>query len=162
MFDEAATAVVHMPQFLTQTSFKNPEGPMGCFQSAFKTESELFPWLMKHPEQMSNFNDLMAGQRLSRIEWFDVAPAESILLNSELEKGSALLVDIGGNRGNDLEAFKKRYPKLTGQLVLQDLPLVLADIKELDTEIARTPHDFFTPQPVTGKFPTNRCGARGD
>ena len=79
MFDEAARAVVHMPTFLAETGFKNPEGPTGNFRSAFKTDLQMFPWLMQHPEQMRNLNDLMVVQRRTRVEWFDMADAKSIL-----------------------------------------------------------------------------------
>lgn len=151
MFDEGAVAAVHIPAFLTKTGFKNPEGAMGCFQSAFNTDLQMFPWLMQNPEQMGYFNDLMEGQRLTRIEWFDVAPAETVLLDTKVDNGSPLIVDIGGNRGTDLEALKARFPTATGKFILQDLPPVIADIKELHEDIVRMPYDFFTPQPIIGK-----------
>ena len=37
-FDIAAKCIIHMPEFLSKTGFKNPVGPMGTFQSAFNTE----------------------------------------------------------------------------------------------------------------------------
>ena len=43
---------------------------------------------------------------------------------------SRLLVDIGGGRGHDLEAFKHTNPNAEGKLVLQDLPPVIYDIKD--------------------------------
>lgn len=152
MFDQAATSVIHMPEFLAKTSFKNPEGPMGNFQSAFNTELQMFPWLMEHPQQMSNFNDLMMGQRMNRIEWFNFADVDSILLNGfgETTENATLLVDVGGGRGHDLEAFRNRFPDAKGSLILQDLPPVIDDIKELHVDIMRTKHDFFTPQSVEG------------
>ena len=157
MFDQAATSVVHMPEFLAKTSFQNPEGPMGNFQSAFDTELQMFPWLMEHPEQMSNFNDLMMGQRMNRIEWFNFADVDSILLDGfdKTLQNATLLVDIGGGRGHDLEAFRNRFPDAKGSLVLQDLPPVIDDIKELHSDILRMKCDFFTPQSVEGLFLTN-------
>ena len=152
-FDEAAKACVHMPTFLSHTSYANPEGPMGCFQSAFSTSLQLFPWLMEHPDQMVNFNDLMIGQRLSRVEWYSFVPAETLILDGYHE-GTDLLVDIGGNRGGDLEGFKKQFPQVKSGLVLQDLPPVIDDIASLDEDIVRMKYDFFTPQPVKGTVPT--------
>ncbi|PVH85194.1 putative O-methyltransferase [Cadophora sp. DSE1049] len=152
MFDQAATSVIHMPQFLAKTSFKNPEGPMGNFQSAFNTDLQMFPWLMEHPEQMSNFNDLMMGQRMNRIEWFNFADVDSILFDgydTGLENAT-LLVDVGGGRGHDLEAFRNRFPEAKGSMILQYLPPVIDDIKELHGDIVRMNHDFFTPQSVEG------------
>lgn len=133
-----------------KTGFKEPEG--GCFKSAFNTDLDLFPWLMKHPEQMGNFNDCMAGQRLNRILWFACAPVEDILLKGYKGGDAPFLVDIGGNRGYDLESLKQKYPSLNGngKLILQDLPPVIADVGELDPEIVKMEYDFHTPQPVRG------------
>ncbi|TVY47936.1 Demethylsterigmatocystin 6-O-methyltransferase [Lachnellula occidentalis] len=154
MYDQAATSVMHMPQFLAMTSFANPAGPLTAFQSAFNTDLQLFPWLMQHPSPMSNFNDLMTGQRMNRIEWFDFADVHSIIFNHYTPAdNSALLVDIGGGRGHDLEAFRNRFPddaRGQGKLVVQDLPPVIADIADLHADIVRQEYDFFTPQPVVG------------
>ncbi|KAF8848056.1 sterigmatocystin 8-O-methyltransferase [Acephala macrosclerotiorum] len=152
MCDEAATSLVHLPSWLTKTGYKNPEGPETCFQSAFNTELQCFPWLMEHPDHMSNFNNLMTGQRMNRTEWFDFADVDSILFDGLDSKDdhSTLLIDIGGGRGHDLEAFRKKFPDVKQRLVLQDLPPVINDIKELDSSIVRMKHDFFTEQPIKG------------
>jgi hypothetical protein len=68
-----------MPEFLSKTGFNNPVGPMGTFQSAFNTELRLFFWLMQHPEHMTDFNDLMEGQRINRIEWYTFVHVENDL-----------------------------------------------------------------------------------
>jgi hypothetical protein len=62
-----------------------------------------------------------------------------------------LLVDIGGGRGHDLEAFGKKFPNAKGKLVLQDLPPI-DDISELDQSIMRMKYDFFTEQPIKGTW----------
>ena len=109
---------------------------------------------MEHPKQMANFNECMAGQRLNRSDWFNFPVVEDILLKGYKGGDAPLLVDIGGNRGFDLEGLKKRYPRIheNGKLILQDLPQVLADISKLDEEITRMPYDFYTPQPVKGMY----------
>jgi hypothetical protein len=124
---------------------------MGNFQAAFHTELQMFPWIMSNPEHMTNFNLLMAAQRHSRSEWFDVAPAEKVLLDGYIEGGEsdALLVDIGGNTGNDLQAFKKRYPDFQGKLINQDLPPVIESQTSWDGIVPMI-YDFFGPQPVKG------------
>ena len=66
---------------------------------------------------------------------------------------STLLVDIGGGRGHDLEAFKRANANAEGKLVLQDLPPVIDDIKELHEDIIKVKHDFFTSQPIKGPVP---------
>ena len=76
-----------------------------------------------------------------------------LLSGSNPSPDSTLLVDVGGGRGGDLAEFKKAFPKAEGKLVVQDLPQVIADITDLDGEIVRMPHDFFTAQPVKGSQP---------
>ena len=141
---------MHLTEYLVKTDFKEPRG--GCFKSTFNTDLDLFPWLMAHPKMMGNFNDLMAAQRLARVDWFDYCNVKYILLEGYKGSNTPLLVDIGGNRGYDLEGLKKKFPEVNGpgKLIVQDLPPVIADITDLDEEIVRMEHDFFTPQPVKG------------
>ena len=61
-----------------------------------------------------------------------------------------LLIDIGGGLGHDLIAFRKRFPELSGKLIVQDIPVVVDSIKDLPTGINAMTHDFFKPQPVKG------------
>ena len=109
---------------------------------------------MAHPKIMGHFNDLMASQRLARVNWFDYCNIEHILLEGYKGGNTPLLVDIGGNRGYDLQGLKKKFPEINvhGKLIIQDLPQVIADITDLDDEIVRMEHDFFTLQPVKGTF----------
>lgn len=151
MYDEAATSVIYMPSFLAKNKFINPQGPETCFQSAMKTDLQLFPYLMANPDHMSNFNDLMMGQRMNRTEWFEFSDVNSVLFDGmDADEDATLLLDIGGGRGHDLEAFKKKFPDAKGRLVLQELPPVIDDITELDSSIVRMKHDFFTEQPIKG------------
>jgi hypothetical protein len=64
---------------------------------------------------------------------------------------AALLVDIGGSVGHDLELFHKYYPRAPGKLILQDLPAVIGDIGNgLSPAITPMEHDFHAEQPVKG------------
>lgn len=76
-----------------------------------------------------------------------------------------LVVDVGGGKGRDLKAFHEKFPTLPRQLVLQDRASVLDDdeVKGLDDAIEVMEHDFFTPQPIKGKFsPFTRSWRRND
>ena len=80
--------------------------------------------------------------------WFDFFPVKPKL---RAESASApLLVDIGGGVGHDLIAFKQQDPTLSGELIVQDIPVVIDSIKELPNGIKAMKHDFFAPQPVKG------------
>ena len=67
---------------------------------------------------------------------------------------AVFLVDIGGGKGQDLQKLHRKYPKLPGKLVLQDLKEVIkeAEASGLDEKIVTLEYDFFTPQPIKGIF----------
>jgi hypothetical protein len=48
--------------------------------------------------------------------------------------------------------LRRKYPNAPGRLVLQDLPVVINAIQQLDPKIERMTHDFYTEQPVKGTF----------
>ena len=93
----------------------------------------------------------MTVQRAGRgEEWFDFFPVESRIIQDSRpdDKDDVLLVDIGGGIGHDLLAFKARYPKLLGRLVLQELPHVIDSVTDTSESIELVKYDFFTPQPL--------------
>ncbi|MDI1488689.1 MAG: hypothetical protein OHK93_007965 [Ramalina farinacea] len=76
---------------------------------------------------------------------------QEVLLNDFNAKEEAvLLVDVGGGRGHDLEAFKEAFPHQEGRLIVQDLPDVIDDIRQPVPGVEAMKHNFFTPQPVKG------------
>ena len=119
---------------------------------------------------MSNFNTFMAGSLETRKDWFSTFPVDEILLNGARKEDpeSALLIDIAGGEGHDIEAFHKSFPDVPGKLILQDLPQTIDNIKSLDPAVIRQKCDFFTEQPVKGargyylrsifhNWPDNEC-----
>jgi hypothetical protein len=75
---------------------------------------------------MSDFNDLMEAQRKNRIEWYTLVGVENDLFKDQdtSDPNAALFVDVGVNRGQNVEALSKLFPKAQGKIVLQDLPPV--------------------------------------
>lgn len=141
-----------MPRYLEKTGFKHVDGAPGPFQDCNNTDDLMFPYLMKNPKMMSNFNAFMAGSLETRPDWFNTFDAKGIVLDGA-KKGdpeAPLFVDVAGGEGHDVEAFSKAFPDAPGKLFLQDLPPVIANIKQLDEKIVRQPHDFFEEQPVKG------------
>ncbi|KAF6819265.1 hypothetical protein CPLU01_13068 [Colletotrichum plurivorum] len=61
-----------------------------------------------------------------------------------------LCVDVAGGLGHDIDEFKKLYPNHPGKLILQDLPVVIKDVKGIDPSIQLMGHDFLAEQPVKG------------
>ena len=107
----------------------------------------------------------MGSYAFGRPTWVDEEfyPVEEHLLegfNAEDEK-AALLVDIGGSIGHDLQKFRDAFPDAKGRLVLQDLEPVVGQVKDgdLHESIERMAYDFLTEQPIKGEC--FRCISRG-
>lgn len=146
------TSLTVMPAFLAKNKWQNPVGPDTMFHVSHNTKLDLFPYLIQHPKQLSNFNSFMGGQRQNRKNWYELFPMDQILFDGfKGGKEDALLLDIGGGRGHDLQEFRRKFPEAAGKLILQDLPEVIDDISDLNPEIVRMKYDFFTPQPIKGK-----------
>lgn len=122
-------------------------------QRAYKTDLDMFQWLQTIGYGES-FNNHMRAYAQGRLRWMDPAVypvAERLITGADAESADApFMVDIGGGVGHDLAAFRARHPAHPGRLVLQDLPQVIGQIRELDAEILRMEYDFHTPQPVRG------------
>lgn len=136
-----------LPGYLEQNNFQNPSDAFdGPFQHAMATKLHYFEWLKLHPRYQTAFNTVMGISRTNRgEEWFDFYPVEDRL---SVAGNKPLLVDVGGGLGHDLIALKKKFPNLPGKLIVQDLPVVIDNVKDLPSGIEAMQHDFFMPQPV--------------
>ena len=79
---------------------------------------------MQDPIEAARFNTFMHGVRGSRPTWVKWFPITTLLDSDEpvLANDSVLLVDVAGGHGHQLDEFTKKYPELTGRVILQDLP----------------------------------------
>jgi len=154
MYSGATRSLANLPFYLERTGMHNVSGAPGPFQDAHKTEMGMFPWLMSDPPMMTNFNNFMSGQRMNRTDWYDFFPVDEILLKDAHGGGPnpTLLIDIGGGEGHDAEAFRLKFPTAPGQVVVQDLPMIIDNIKpgQIDDSVVQMKHDFFTEQPIKG------------
>ncbi|KAJ5180401.1 S-adenosyl-L-methionine-dependent methyltransferase [Penicillium capsulatum] len=167
--------MIHFPKWLKINGYRSPTSIQGNPQMfGHTTDKPFFEWMRADEQYIRQFNHHMGGYRLGRPAWMDldVYPVEKNLLNGfehpENSSDPALLIDIGGSYGHDLEEFHQKFPNAPGRLVLQDLPHVLDQITRLDETIHRMPHSFLTPQPVKGArayylhqimhdYPDERC-----
>ena len=46
-----------------------------------------------------------------------------------------ILIDIGGGTGTDVIEFRRRYPQISRRIILQELPTVIALVKENSTSL---------------------------
>lgn len=143
-----------MSPFFKAVGHREPEDPRkGIFQFAFQTEKEAFEAWHMEPEVMDNFNVFMTGVRGSRISWVDWWPVEALIFQDAVEDDdSVILVDIAGGVGHDIQALKRKFPHRRGRYILEDLPVVIDSITQLDEDIERVKYDFFTPQTIQGKY----------
>lgn len=139
-----------LPYYLKQTGFKSPIDENDCNWQYWKgAPNNLFQDLAINPAMASDFHAAMeCHSRYNLTPWPEVYPTDTVV--SAAKPDRALVVDIGGSKGHDLEKFRLCHPNIPdGSLVLQDLPEVVRDV-QVNRAISAQPYDFFTPQPVKG------------
>ena len=122
-------------------------------QYAEKTDLNLFQWLQKVGLGPA-FNNLMSGYRQGRPSWMDPGfypVQERLVEGADTSVDAPFLVDIGANIGHDLAEFHRKHPNTPGRLILEDLPVIIGQIQELDASIERVEYDFHTEQPHKGE-----------
>lgn len=132
--------------------YKCPTDTLNCpFQWTYATDLSYFGYLHQNPEKLKHFETFLSGNGGTRKYWIEWFPVESEILSGGAENDTPLVVDVGGNKGHDLERLLARFPQANGRLVLQDLQNTINNIQDLSPGIQPIPHDFFTPQPVKGE-----------
>lgn len=138
------------PYYFAENGYQNPgDAYNGPFQYAKGTKLQYLDWLKENPKQQVAFNSIMRIQRMNRgDDWFSFYPVEEKLQVKNSD--DPLLVDIGGGIGHDITAFQAKFPNLPGRLILEDLPVVIDDVKEINPGIEMLKYNFFEPRPVKG------------
>ncbi|OKL61648.1 hypothetical protein UA08_03435 [Talaromyces atroroseus] len=111
-----------------------------------KPGSSFFEIISQDPRRIKQFDIAMSTQD-STLPVLGMYPFGEELANAPDLENRAVLVDIGGGRGQSLLQIKQKWPQLQGRLILQDRPMVLDSCPDLPG-IEKMPHDFFTEQPV--------------
>ena len=113
------------------------------------TKLHCFEWLKTKPRYQQAFNTVIGITHLRKgAEWYTYYPVEKKL--KVASDSDPVLVDIGGGLGHNLLALKEKIPSLRGMLMLQDLPIVIENVKTLPQGCEALAYDFFQPQPVKG------------
>jgi hypothetical protein len=139
-----------LPPFFEENGYKNPS-TRNPLQFALGTDESAFQWALRPGnEEMAKAFRIAMTVKDKAPKWYTGVPVEEILGHPS-NPDAVLLVDVGGNMGNDLIGFNKAFPDLPGQLVLEDLPESVAKLDQSALKpIEAVGHDFFTPQPITG------------
>ncbi|KAN0102242.1 S-adenosyl-L-methionine-dependent methyltransferase [Hyaloscypha variabilis] len=151
-YDMPARVQVVMHNYFRERGYKSPVDPVdGPMQWTLNTKLAYFEYVLQDPELFKAFTQLMTRWRGLSKHWTEWYPVQANILDgASTNAEEIIMVDMGGDRGHDLEIFLKRFPSTQGRLVLQDLPMTIATVPHLAPAIKPTVHDFFTPQPVKG------------
>ncbi|TLS29559.1 hypothetical protein PpBr36_01431 [Pyricularia pennisetigena] len=149
----SAAAQLRFHDYAKKHGLKNPDDPKdtSC-NHAYNTKLNFFEYQIELGYGM-HFNHHMAGYRQGRLPWMHPSfyPVQERLV-AGFDASTALLVDIGGSIGHDIAEFHRHHPTAPGQLILQDLPVVIDEIEPGSLPASVTPmrYDFLTEQPVKG------------
>lgn len=92
----------------------------------------------------------MGGVMANQAGLLDIYPLENLTGLAGDDGETALLVDVGGNVGHDINKLLSKCPILAPRLVLQDRDNVVR-LAKCPPDVTVMAHDFFTPQPVKGQ-----------
>lgn len=139
-----------LPTFLKKTGYREPLDPENTAYRDGNTEGlEFWARCEADPALQASFGGSMECWSRSKTPWPKFYDTRALVDGAD--GGGPLLVDVGGNIGNDVSRFLAEHPGVpSGSVVLQDRPdaLKLATVSE---KVDVMPHDFFTPQPVIGQ-----------
>jgi len=139
----------NFPAFAKDTEYRNPVDLLHSnYQHRYGESASVFGTMKEDPELGTAFNDSMMHFALNKMSWTDIYPIDQIV--KDARPGKALVVDVGGGVGQDLERFRARHADVPeGSLILQDLPDVASQAVVIPPIQAQS-YDMFTPQPVHG------------
>ena len=137
-----------MPDFLAKINYADiKDNTNTVHQAAWKDPKPTFAWFAEHPQHAGHFNDYMMHRRQGMATWLDVYPIEKE--TKGWNPDAPVFVDIGGNIGHQCAELKSKYPKIPGQVILQDLPQPIS--QALSTPgVKNMVHDAFKPEPING------------
>ncbi len=145
-----------MPYFLASTKYQNPiDYNNSAFQYGHHTSLGFWEYLKEKPERTKVFNSGM--QSLATVGGAARSagpyPFDAEIGREEVGEGDVLIVDVGGGKGQVLEAIKAAFPMLKGRMVLQDVQDVIEDAQAsgLPGFIEPIAASFFECQPIEGK-----------
>ncbi|PHH70435.1 hypothetical protein CDD82_7107 [Ophiocordyceps australis] len=143
-FHAVSTPAFHvMPDHLKEVGYRN-ESQTCAFQKALDTELGMFPWLKQSPDLLKDFQSLMGVPKEGNC--LDVITLDSSVSS---QHSGPVLVDVGGNTGQQAGRFLAKHPELAGRIVVQDRQEAIKNASDVKG-CQFMAHDFFTPQPIKG------------
>lgn len=114
-----------------------------------------FEWLASNKDHHALFDSYMSSRRHGKANWVDFHPVDERLIDGAIRHSDAVfLVDVGGDRGHDMQRLRDwssgNAGDLPGQPVHQDLAAEV-DTAPFMAGVTEMPYSFLNPQPVKGK-----------
>lgn len=147
-------SAVKLPDFLRSNGYKNPiAASQTPFQFAADTKESYFGWMQQRPAIANNCNTYFAARHTAivRTRWVDWFPVQQeVLAGAKDDPTAVTIVDVGGGRGVNVMAFRKKFPDAPGRFIFEDQQHVFDSAANLgDTE--GLAYNFFHPQPIEGQ-----------
>ena len=150
-FDTVGPIFQELPDYLAETKYKNiTDNSQTVIQKAYNTDLPGFIWFPSQPKRFAYFQQVMTVQRAGALDWLTVFPIEKEVGTWTAEPNKALFVDVGGGFGHQCLAFKAKYPKLRGRVILQDIPQTLEHVQQIEG-VEIMVQNFFEPQAIKGE-----------
>ena len=137
-----------LPDFLKENKYSDiTDNCNTVFQVAHETKLPTFLWFDAHPRAANPFNKYMRYYRKKQAICWDVYPVEQE--TQEWDSNATVLVDVGSNFGQMSALFKRKFPEVPGQVVLQDAPEMIDRVYPIEG-VKTMVHDIFGLQPIKG------------
>ena len=150
-FDTVGPVFQELPDYLAETKYSNiTDNGKTVIQKAYKMNLPGFVWFPSQPKRFAYFQQVMTVQRAGALDWLSIYPVEQEIGAWSASPNKALLVDVGGGFGHQCLAFRARYPKLLGRVILQDIPQTLEHVQPMES-VEKMVQNFFEPQVIKGK-----------
>ena len=151
MSDVLVPSHARLPEYCRSRGYRNPQPADEVWKIVSGENKTFYEWLHERPEKAANFQTMLTGYASDLPTWTTFYPTGELL--KTWRDNTALVVDVGGGRGQDLLTILELHDTgVKGELILQDLPEVIETAKKqgLNSRITPMAHDFFQTQPVKG------------
>ncbi|PQE28128.1 Sterigmatocystin 8-O-methyltransferase protein [Rutstroemia sp. NJR-2017a BBW] len=103
-------AAAKAPKYFKESGHRCPTNPQdGLMQYAFQTKLQTFDFFSTMPHIIRDFNTFMGNTMGARDYWVQWYPVSEQILDG-VTKEHPLIVDVGGGKGHDLQAFHEKFP----------------------------------------------------
>ena len=149
-FDLCMPTALKMPEYFRKHGNEEPlHYKVSPFAHTFG--EEFWTWMSGQTIYSYFFGMHLMSRDYGRPRWFEKYPIEERLFQgSSLDDNAVLIVDVGGNDGQDLVDLREWFPTQHSTLILQDLPYVIDFLDLVEENIICMRHDFFESQPIKG------------